>query len=245
MKIIKILKRIFQHHNINSKAYINFQNPDSLELIKDINSTKVYFNNENNYYNEKGICIDNKLIVNLSDIKIKGNHNYENILASLVVLKEFAFDKDIIYQYFQKFNGVPHRIEIVDTSSNLEFYNDSKSTNPTSTLIALKTMHKPTHLILGGMERKQDFHELDSEINIVKCIYAIGEVTKRVVEYAKSRKILCYACYDLQTALEKIKDISEDKEIVLLSPASASWDQYDKFETRGEEFKNIVEKLFN
>ncbi len=240
-----IKKRIFQHHNINSKAYINFQNPDSLELIKDINSTKVYFNNENNYYNEKGICIDNKLIVNLSDIKIKGNHNYENILASLVVLKEFAFDKDIIYQYFQKFNGVPHRIEIVDTSSNLEFYNDSKSTNPTSTLIALKTMHKPTHLILGGMERKQDFHELDSEINIVKCIYAIGEVTKRVVEYAKSRKILCYACYDLQTALEKIKDISEDKEIVLLSPASASWDQYDKFETRGEEFKNIVEKLFN
>lgn len=238
-------KKIFNHHTINDKAYINYSNIDSMELTKDINSNKIYFNNELNYYNNEGIYINKELVIKLDDIKIKGNHNYENILVSLLVLKEFAFNKEIIKDFLSKFGGVEHRIEIVDSKRNIEFYNDSKATNPTSTLIALKTMSKPTHLILGGMERNQDFNELNSCINIVKCIYAIGSVTDRVYDYAKSNNIECIKCNTLDRAMEKIKEKVSDNEAVLLSPASASWDQYDKFETRGDEFKKLVAKLFN
>ena len=136
-------------------------------------------------------------------------------------------------------------MEILDTNTSIDFYNDSKATNPTSTITALKTMHKPVHLILGGMEREQDFNELNEEIKKVKCIYAIGEVTDRVYDYAKNNNIECIKCYKLDKAMREIKNNVKDNEIVLLSPASASWDQYDKFETRGNEFKKFVEKLFN
>ncbi len=242
---INTKKKIFNHHTKENLAIINKSNNDSLIITKDILSTKEYINDENNYYNNKGIFINNELIIELKDIKIKGNHNYENILDALVVLKKFAFDKEIIKNYFMNFNGVEHRIEIVDVLSNIDFYNDSKATNPTSTLIALKTMKKKTHLILGGMERNQDFHELNNEMKIVKNIYAIGEVSERVLAYAKELNIPCYKCNTLEKALEKIKELALDGEAVLLSPASASWDQYDKFETRGEEFKKLVEKMFD
>ncbi len=238
-------KKIFNHHTKDDKAIINYQNEDSLKITEDIKSTKIYFNNENNYYNEKGIYIDNKLVLKLEDIKIKGNHNYENILASLLVLKDFAWNIDIIKNYFKKFNGVEHRLEIVDSNSNLTFYNDSKATNPTSTLIALKTMNGKVNLILGGKERSQDFTELNPEINKVKMIYAIGEVEDRIKEYAKDLNISCKVCHTLDKAMIEIKKDALDGDIVLLSPASSSWDQYAKFEDRGDEFKKLVEKLFN
>ncbi len=242
---INVKKKIFNHHTFKDIAIINNSNEDSLRITKDIKSSKVYFNNEENYYNDEGIYINNELVINLADIKIKGTHNYENILASLLVLKEFAFDKKIIKEYLGKFNGVEHRLEVVDSNSDIKFYNDSKATNPTSTLIALKTMKMPTHLILGGKERSQDFNELNDEIKVVKKIYAIGEVTDRVYEYASNLNIPCVKCYTLDRAMLEIKNNVQNNEIVLLSPASASWDQYDKFETRGEEFKKLVEKYFN
>lgn len=238
-------KKIFNHHTKLDKAFINYNNSDSMNITNDINSTKIYFNNEDNYYNDEGIFINKELIINLDDIKIKGSHNYENILVSLLVLKEFAFDKKIIKEFLNTFGGVEHRLEIVDSKEDIEFYNDSKATNPTSTLIALKTMTRPTHLILGGMERSQDFNELNEVMNIVKCIYAVGEVTDRVYEYALENNIKCIKCYTIEKAMISIKNNVEINEAVLLSPASASWDQYDKFETRGEEFKKLVEKLFN
>ncbi len=242
---INTKKKIFNHHTESDKAIINYQNEDSLNITKDIKSMKIYFNNEDNYYNEEGIFIDKKLVLKLEDIKIKGNHNYENILASLLVLKDFAWNIDIIKNYFKEFNGVEHRLEIVDSKSKITFYNDSKATNPTSTLIALKTMNGKVNLILGGKERSQDFTELNPEINKVKMIYAIGEVEERVKEYADSKNISCKVCHTLNKAMEEIKKDAKDGEIVLLSPSSASWDQYAKFEDRGDEFKKLVEKLFN
>ncbi len=242
---INVKKKIFNHHTSSDKAYINKQNKDSLKITEDIKSTKYYFNDENNYYNEEGLFIEGNLVIKLCDIKIKGNHNYENILASLLVLKEFAWDLDIIKNYLKNFNGVEHRLEVVDSKSSLKFFNDSKATNPTSTLIALQTMKGKVNLILGGKERSQDFNELNKEIHKVIRIYAIGEVSERVGAYADSQNIPWKNCQTLEKAMKEIKKDALDEEIVLLSPASASWDQYDKFETRGEEFKKLVEKLFD
>ena len=107
---------------------------------------------------------------------------------------------------------------------------------------ALKTFNKPIHLILGGLNRNQDYHELDEYITHVKYIYAIGEVTDSVFEYAKSMNIPCYKGYTLDEAMRFLKQNIKSGEVVLLSPGASSQDQYLHFEDRGTEFKNIVEK---
>ena len=93
------------------------------------------------------------------------------------------------------------------------------------------------------MQRSQNFHELDNAIKNVKKIYAIGETTDEVYEYAKSMNILCEKCYTLNVAMQSIKNDNLKKGVVLLSPASASWDQYDKFETRGDEFTGLAKNM--
>ena len=240
-----VKKKVFNKFTNKDISILNYKDKDLIELVKDIDSIKYYFNNENNYIKDNYIYINNSKVLNIDDIKIKGIHNYENILACLLVVKLFNVDIDIIKNYLSEFKGVEHRIEYVTTYNNIEFYNDSKSTNPTSTITALKTFNKPIHLILGGFERSQDFNELNDYLDNVKCIYAIGEVTDRLADWAISRNINVVKSVTLTNALDSIKENVCENEVVLLSPASASWDQYDKFETRGEEYKNYIAKIFN
>ena len=236
-------KKIFNHHTKNEIAIINKANADSLKITKDILSTKIYFNDNKNYIDDKYIYLNGEKYLNIADINIKGIHNYENILAALLVLQNFDLDKEIVTTFLKQFNGVEHRLEFVLEKDKVKYYNDSKSTNPTSTITALKTFKNSIHLILGGLERYQDFNELNDYLKYVKHIYAIGEVTKRVAEYAKNVQIPCTECVTLSKALAEIKKNVVANEIVLLSPASSSQDQYKKFEERGEEFKNIVENF--
>ncbi len=235
--------KIFNKHNTNDISIINYKNEDALLVSKDISSHKIYFNNEDNYYDDKGIYINKELILERKNIKLQGNHNMENILAALLIIKNITWNIDIIKEFFKTFNGVEHRLEFVREYKNVTFYNDSKATNPTATITALKTFDKPIDLILGGQERKQDFHELDPYMHNVTKIYAIGTVTDRVVTYAEEMHIKVIPCYNLNTALEKIKDNLEEGHVVLLSTASASQDQYAKFEDRGKEFKDFVLNL--
>ena len=233
-------KKIFNHHTKEDIAIINKSNPDSMTITKDILSTKIYFNDELNYIKDNYLYLNNELYLNLDDMLLKGRHNYENLLAALLVVKQFGLDKHIVNEFIKTFRGVEHRIEYVTTKNNVEYYNDSKSTNPTATITALKTFNKPIHLILGGLNRNQDFNELNDYMTNVKTIYAIGEVTYEVYNYAKSRNIPCFKCYTLKDAITKIKDCVQPNEIVLLSPGSSSQDQYAKFEDRGNEFKELI-----
>ena len=237
-------KIIFNNHTENDIAIINNKNNESLEITNDIKSKKIYFNNNDNYYNDEGIYVDNELIINTEDILIQGNHNYENILAALVTLKQVVnLDKDIIKEFLKSFGGVAHRIEFVREINGVKYYNDSKATNTTATITALKTFNKPIHLILGGYERNQDFNDLNDYISNVTHIYAIGTVTNRVVDYAKSVNIKCSECNKLTNAMEEIKNNVKPGDIVLLSPASSSQDYYSCFEQRGDEFKKLVANL--
>lgn len=233
-------KNIFNHHTKKDIAIINKKNPDSLDLTKDIKSTKIYFNDEINYIKDNLLYLNKEKLLDLKEVKIKGVHNYENILTSLLVLQQFNIDKEKVRNFLKNFNGVEHRIEYVTTKNNVEYYNDSKSTNPTATNTALKTFNKPIHLILGGLNRNQDFNELNDYIKNVKTIYAIGEVTDNIDNYANKIKIECFKCYTLDKAMDKIKENVKPGEIVLLSPGSSSQDQYQKFEDRGEEFKKLI-----
>ena len=236
-------KKIFNLHTGADVAILNKNNQDSMEVSEDILSKKIYFNDTENYYKDNYIYFHGEQYLNVNDICLKGLHNYENILAALLVLENFEIDKNVVIEFLKKFGGVAHRLEYVITKDDVEYYNDSKSTNPTATITALKTFTKPIHLILGGLERNQDFNELNDYMQYVKRIYAIGGVTDRVAEYAASINIPCDKCYVLADAMKKIKENVASGEVVLLSPGSSSQDQYVKFEDRGDEFKNIVEKI--
>lgn len=241
-------KRIFNKHTFSDLAIINYENSDAIDVSRDILSKKVYFSSKGNtsckaYLLDDGIYLNNELVLQKDDIKLQGVHNYENIMAALLVVENFGLDIDKIKSFLKTFGGVEHRLEFVRNYNGVDFYNDSKSTNPTATITALKTFDKPIHLILGGLNRNQDFHELDEFMKNVKYIYAIGEVTDIVYDYASSINIPCFKGKTLENAMEFLKENISDGEVVLLSPASSSQDQYPHFEDRGNEFKNIVEKF--
>lgn len=240
---INVKKKIFNHHTNANIAIINGQNDDCLKITNDINSNKLYFQGKNAYIKDNSIYVNNEKIILLDDIRVKGMHNYENIMAALLVLNEFKLDKDVVYNVLHNFKGVEHRLEFVDEINGVKYYNDSKATNPTSTAIAINSFDGNIHLILGGFERKQDFSELNDVINKVKNIYAIGQCQDRVYDFATKNGVACQKCDTLKGAMKKINENIEKNDIVLLSTASASWDQYKRFEDRGEEFKNIVSNL--
>ncbi len=233
-------KNIFNNHTDTDIAIINKKNDDAMDVCKDIESTKVYFNDNKNYFDDNYIYIDNEKILDLESISLVGNHNFENILAAILVIKNFGLDKTIIKDFLSDFKGVEHRLEFVVKKDGVKYYNDSKATNPVATITALKTFKKPIHLILGGQERYQDFNELNEYMKFVKHIYAIGTTTDRLEDYAKKIKKQITKCYNLKTAMEHIKQNVCEDDVVLLSCASASQDQYKRFEDRGQEFKSLI-----
>ena len=125
------------------------------------------------------------------------------------------------------------------------FYNDTEATNIKCTQIALASFDKPTIIILGGLERGQDFTELTPFMGNVKTIVGIGQCRDRVLEYGKSINIPTYCYEHLSDGFDKCYEESVEGDIILLSPASASWDQYKECEVRGAEFKKKVEELKN
>ena len=240
-------KKIFNNLTSEDVSFINKKNSDSMDLLKDIKSNVKYFNDELNYVTDEGIYIDGKLVYKASDIKLVGLHNYENILSATLVSLELYEDKEYAIDKFREvikeFNGVEHRIEFVRELNGVCYYNDSKATSPTGTKIALNTFKKPIHLILGGQEQSQDFYSLKNNMNNITKIYAIGENALRVCEYAKDMGIDVIVCNTLSNAVKSVYENASSGDVVLLSPASASFDQFKKFEDRGTLFKELVNKL--
>lgn len=239
-------KRIFNNHTNKDIAIINSDNNDALEITKDIPSIKEYFSSKEKkqayIYNEV-IYYKDEEIVKIKDIKIKGSHNYENIMAAIMVVKKFGVSNEVIRDVLSNFNGVEHRIEFVRTVKGVDYYNDSKSTNPKSTITALSSFDNPIVLILGGYDRKEDFNVLKDYIDNVKYIVGYGQTKEKVKEFAIDNNIP----YSLVENIKEVVPICYDKavngDVVLLSPACASWDQYDHFEERGDEFKFLVNNL--
>lgn len=240
-------KNVFNNHTEKEIAIINKDNEDACKVSSDIKSTKVYFSKFDKtcktYYENGNIYLNGKHVLDASEIGVPGEHNIENVMAALSAASYFDLDMDKIKEFLRSFGGVEHRLEFVKNIEGVEYYNDSKSTNPTSTIKALKTFNKNVHLILGGLNRNQDYHELDKYMKNVVYIYAIGGTTDAVADYAKELNIPCFKGYTLAKAMEFLKNNVSSGEVVLLSPGASSQDQYPHFEDRGNEFKNIVNEI--
>ena len=236
-------KKIFNNHTSDDLAVINKDDEVSMKITDDIKSTKVYYGHDKAnlaYYDEEGIYYDGKLVIKLDDIILKGKHNYQNIMGAIIAVKKYGVTDEIIQKVLKEFKGVEHRLEYVDTIDGVTYYNDSKATNCVSTITALNSFDKPTILLLGGYDRGHSFHDLDNSMKNVKCVVCFGETKNRIEEFCNDLNIKCYKNDTLKEAMNAVKDICTPGDVVLLSPACASWDQYDKFEDRGDEFKNLV-----
>ena len=241
-------KRIFNHHNKSDIAILNLEDEEVLGLTKNIESIKKYFSSSS--LNKLGCSIidgyilyNNEKIIALDEVKIKGKHNYENAMAAIMVAKELGVDNKFLVSVLKTFGGVEHRIEYVKTINNIEFYNDSKATNVKSTQIALASFAKPTILLLGGLDRGHSFVELKDYLLNVKLIVAYGETKTRINDFAMECGISCKVVNTLEEATEIAYSSSSEGDVILLSPACASWDQFENFEVRGNMFKKYVNKL--
>ena len=241
-------KKIFNNHTCDDLAIINKDDEVSMKITDDIKSIKVYYGHDKinlAYYDEKGIYYDSKLIIKLDDIILKGKHNYQNIMGAIIAVKKYGVTDEVIQKVLKEFKGVEHRLEYVNTINGVTYYNDSKATNCVSTITALNSFDKPTILLLGGYDRGHSFHDLDNSMKNVKCVICFGETKNRIEEFCNDLNVKCYKKNTLKEAMNVVKDISTPGDIVLLSPACASWDQYDKFEDRGDEFKKLVREKYN
>ena len=239
-KMIK--KRIFNNHTENDIAIININNKESLDLTTDIKSKKIYFGKDD-FIKDNNIYYNDELIIDINDIKLKGKHNYENIMAMILAVKQFDVSNEAIYNVLSTFKGVEHRIEYVTTINGRVFYNDSKSTNNKALITALNSFTTPTILIMGGLDRGQSFDELDEYMKHVKYIICYGETKQKIREFATKYNYNCEVVNNLIEATHKAYELSSEGDTILLSPGCASWDQYKCFEDRGEEFKNELKNL--
>jgi len=245
----RVKAKLFKNQSSSDVAILNIENEDVMNETKNIKSNTKYFSskkqingcylkgNDIYYYDEKVMSRDN--------IFIAGMHNVENCMAAIMVVKEFGVSNEIINKVISDFRGVEHRLEYVDTVNGVRFYNDTEATNIKCTQIALSSFDQPITIILGGLERGQDFNELTPFMNNVSNIIAIGQCRDRVVEFGKSLNIPTYSFEFLKDGFDKCVEVTNSGGIILLSPASASWDQYKECEIRGAEFKKKVEELKN
>ena len=239
-------KKIFNHHTEKDIAILNKSNIDVMNLTKDIEDQKIYFSSTevaDAYLKNNQIIYNGEAILDCKDIRVKGNHNYENIMVAIIIAKMFSITNEQIKDFFSKFVGVEHRIEYVKTVNGRQFYNDSKSTNNTATITALKSFKDPTILLMGGLDRNISFDEISHYLNHVKAIICFGETKYKLEEFAKKNHKEVFVVNTLTEATKKAYEISNQGDIILLSPACASWDQYPDFETRGNEFKTIINHL--
>lgn len=243
----EVKAKIFKNHDSSHVAIINMENEESIKISKNIKSTVKYFSSKNvingAYIKDRFIYYYDEKVVSLDDIRLKGMHNYENIMCAIMATKEFGIKNDSIVTVLKNFNGVEHRLEFVREVNGVKYYNDTEATNIKCTQIALKSFDEKTILILGGYERGQDFNELKDFTKNVKAIVAIGQCRARVKEFGDSMNIPTYEYERLSEGFEKCVDLADENDVVLLSPASASWDQYKQCEDRGAEFKELVNKL--
>ncbi len=203
------------------------------------------------HINEDGVSADDEMIywlgkpfMNRDKIALPGKHNLENVLAAVAAAILLNCPKDKMEQVLQSFTGVKHRTQYVREWKERKFYNDSKATNTLATRSALEAFKQPIVLLAGGLDRGHSFEELRPFMNNVHAVVVSGQTAERFAEFAQSCdvKTIIHA-KDIAEAVPKAAEVSSAGDVILLSPACASWDQYPSFEVRGDLFIEAAMKL--
>ena len=184
---------------------------------------------------------DEAPFIRIDQIALPGAHNLQNAMATAAVCLARGIAVEAVAAGLTTFAGVVHRLELIATQDGVSYVNDSKATNVASTIVALRSYAGGVHLIAGGTGKNQDFSPLARLVS-ERCVavHLIGEATPDLAQALAPTRVPLYDDGDLATALANARERAHTGEVVLLSPACASFDQYENFEARGEHFRQLV-----
>lgn len=251
---INAKKNIFRFAKEDSVLILNKDNEITNEMVGESKGKVIQFSTKDKllngaYYNQGDLFINSKKICNISEMKLKGMHNVENLLAAFCCVGD-EVSIETMRKVAISFSGVPHRMEFIKRVREVDFYNDSIASSPTRTLAALRAFNKPIILIAGGYDKNISFNELAEEGYVfLKSLILLGatkDKIRKVFEDVMKKNnctISIYIVDSLEEAVEVSLRISSKGDIVSLSPACASFDMFSNFEERGNKFKAIVNNI--
>lgn len=247
-------KAVFAYQNDNGKVVLNFDNSITREFGNEAKNV-TYFSSK--AVPDNGYCLkDNKIVfisggeiqrevIDINDIYIPGMHNVENYMAAIAATDTLINDQ-IVLEVAREFKGVPHRIEFVRELDGVKYYNDSIASSPARTTAGLVSFgDKKVILIAGGYDKKIPFDDFGTVVNDhVKKLVLVGATSDKIEAAVKEAGnysgLEISRCKEFKEAVEKAKSLAQSGDIVILSPACASFDLFKNFEVRGNTFKDIV-----
>lgn len=249
---------IFKNQRENDTLILNYDNEITKNFSKNAKSKVIFFSIKEKLKN--GVIYDDGIIkivedelrrhvIKLKDTRLRGIHNAANICAAIAATKDLVEIEDQVTA-IKNFEGVTHRLEFVREINNSKWYNDSIASSPTRTIAGLNSFEEEIVLIAGGYDKHLDYEPIATPIlNKVKTLILMGQTAEKIYgvvtqkQLKQNKKIDIYKAKTLEEAVQKAKEYAKPNQIVLFSPASASFDMFKNFEERGNKFKELVKKL--
>ena len=189
------------------------------------------------------VKIEDEFSMKIAELSLVGNHNIANSLAASIASKILKISNESIRNALITFQAVEHRLEQVAQINGVTFINDSKATNVNAAYFALESMNQPTVWIVGGVDKGNDYTEIENLVKRkVKAIVCLGLDNQKIIDFFKDKKDAIYSSSSMEEAVKISKSLAENGDTVLLSPCCASFDLFDNYEDRGNQFKNQVLK---
>ncbi|WNB90487.1 UDP-N-acetylmuramoyl-L-alanine--D-glutamate ligase [Bacillus sp. NEB1478] len=245
----KAKAKVTVNQDENDYVIYNADDLQVTELIKHSKAQHVPFSVQKQlkngaYIQDDALYFQNRRIIELKEIVLPGKHNLSNIMAAVAASLLAGADIKQIQEVLKTFAGVTHRLQYVGEVHGRRFYNDSKATNILATNAALSAFDSPVILLAGGLDRGNSFDELIPSLKNVKVLVTFGQTSEKLTEAGRQAGIETIKRADnVEDAVPAAFSLSVSDDVILLSPACASWDQYKTFEQRGDMFINSVHKL--
>lgn len=251
-------KEIFKHQSEDDILILNYDNLVTREFAKEAKGKVIFFSDQerldNGYIVDEGTIkfCENKLrkhILNVKDVALIGKHNYQNICAALAATKTLV-DEMTAKKVVTEFEGVHHRLELVKkTAKGVKWYNDSASSSPTRTISGIKAFDEKVILIAGGYDKNLDYTPIAKPVvDGVKVLILMGATKKKIYNAVMSelnkqgKDMDIYEALSLEEAIEIADEVSKKDDVVLFSPASASFDMFKNAYDRGDKFRAAVRR---
>ena len=246
--------KLGQNQNAGDYLVLNAEDEISQKHKKDFKAQIYEFSSQNMV--SKGLFLDGNIIcfvnggstiaeiLDVRELSVIGRHNYENVMAAILLTYLYGLDLSEIIKAIKTFKAISHRLEYVKTLSEVDFYNDSKGTNVDSSVKAIESFEKPIIIIAGGYDKNIDYTDFVKAFKKNgKTMVLMGATKYKLKDLCEKYTIEYVLVEDMDQAIKTAYEKSKPGDVVLLSPASASWDMYKSYEIRGNEFKDIVMRL--
>ena len=247
-------RNIFRWQDTGDKLVLNADNEITASFVSEARGEVVQFSRKKPL--DRGICLKDGMVVSnnrpvlaAADIKLPGVHNLENYMAAIAAVESLVPD-GVIQEFARTFGGVAHRIELVREREGVRWYNDSIASSPSRTIAGLRSFDQKVFLIAGGYDKHIPYDVLGPEITrTVKVLFLTGDTAEKIrqatvnaPDYQPGQPEIVL-CADLKEAVERAAAAAQSGDVVILSPASASFDRFKNFEERGNVFKALVNAL--